>query len=79
MTVHEHSARVNRGFHRLGLFLAVLAFACGALLTLASFDGQGVPILHGLGISAIVGIIVGLLVYFLTRGLGWVIGGFAAS
>jgi hypothetical protein len=71
------SRRVSRGFHRVGLLLAALAFLIVAMHPLFAFPN--VPMLHNLGLGALNGAIVGLLVYGIFRAIGWVISGFMAS
>jgi hypothetical protein len=66
------SQRVSRGFHRLLLFVAVFAFFSGTLIATANFLSQV------FGLSVFVGLILGLVVYVLLRGVGWAVDRFSA-
>ena len=65
------SQRVTRGFHRLLLFVAVFAFFSGTLIATTNFLSQV------LGLSGFVGLILGLVVYVLVRGVGWAVDRFS--
>jgi hypothetical protein len=65
------SKQVSRGFHRLGVVLA--------LLTLLGFPFLAPDNLAPPGFVIAVYALISLLVYGIVRAVGWVIGGFAAS
>ena len=60
---------ISKGFHRLGILLAITAFIFGLLFL--STDTRGVS-LH----EALISLICALLVYGALRGVGWAINGF---
>ena len=62
--------RISRGFHRLGLLLAVLWL----LINL----GMGL-VEEQLVSFAIMGLISGAIIYAIVRAIGWVVGGFMSS
>jgi hypothetical protein len=76
---------INRGFHRLGLFLAAVALAIGAVLTagdLVRMEPYTLPRdITFLTVAILMGILmfgtISFCVYGIVRAIGWVVGGFA--
>jgi hypothetical protein len=84
----ERSQRVSRGFHRLGLILALIAgavrigFIAHDVVTLRLWEvtyGDLPVVLFGAMVGLVEVAVVCLAVYGLVRAIGWVIGGFSAS
>ena len=69
------SQRVSRGFNRLAVLLAVLAFLRITFWNAPSSPNESVALLGAI----IMGAAAGLIIYGLVRATGWVIGGFEAS
>jgi hypothetical protein len=84
----ERAQRLSRGFHRLGLILALIAgavriaFIAHDAVTLRLWEvtyGDLPVVFFGALIGLVEVAVVCLAVYGVVRVIGWVIGGFAAS
>lgn len=71
----DTSQRVSRGFRRLAVLLAVLAFLAITFWKAPSSPNESVLLLG----TIIMGAVGGLIVYGGVRLIGWVVGGFVAS
>jgi hypothetical protein len=84
---HGHEHNISRGFHRLGLLLAVIlaiALTLGMMvdfvhLRLWDVQAHELPmVVGGLFLGLIGWGLVGVALYSLVRAIGWVIGRFVA-
>lgn len=66
--------RLTRGFHRLGLVVAVPLFLVGAILSVLAFANPDPQ--SGAGFFGISALILALLWYVACRAVAWIVNGF---